>query len=299
MKIEILMATYNGGLYIENQILSLLAQSHKNWRLIIHDDGSQDETIKIIENYKAIDSRIVLVEDGIKFGNAASNFMHLLQLSEAEFIIFCDQDDIWFENKLMMLYTSLYKEEEACAVYCNAYAYNGQEITSNKVTLLHRNSLNNSLFLNSGVQGCSMMFNRKLLEKINIKPDFVCMHDHFVTIGAVTFGTLKYIDHSLMFYRQHNNNVTGNVPTNLFQRIKTFLDFNNPILDKQHYEAIHSFYLVYADNMRLSSKLLFEEYLKYPRVNLFQRISIVFRNSFTIGESSLILLLKTLIRKPI
>ena len=52
--VSILMATYNGALFIENQILSLLQQSYKNWVLLIHDDGSSDDTLSIIKKYLSL-----------------------------------------------------------------------------------------------------------------------------------------------------------------------------------------------------------------------------------------------------
>ena len=106
-KIDILLATYNGEKHIKAQILSILAQDNENWNLIIHDDGSTDNTINIIKGFCAIDNRINLIEDNIRFGNPANNFLHLLKKSTANYIMFCDQDDIWFDNKLSLMYSEI------------------------------------------------------------------------------------------------------------------------------------------------------------------------------------------------
>jgi len=79
------MATYNGEKYIENQILSLMQQTYKNWTLYIHDDGSTDHTLEIVEKYIAIDSRIKLIDDQVKGLKAGKNFLHTLKSSSADY----------------------------------------------------------------------------------------------------------------------------------------------------------------------------------------------------------------------
>lgn len=293
------MATYNGGNYIENQILSLLSQTFKDWKLWIHDDGSIDNTIQVIKNYQKLDSRIHLLEDNVKCGGAANNFLHLLKYSSSEYIIFCDQDDIWMESKLEVLFRKIQNATEPVAVYCNAYSYDGIKITANKVSLIKRNNLNNSLFLNSGVQGCSLMFNRLLLDKLIDYPEYVYMHDHYITMGAVSFGKLLFIDESLMLYRQHNNNVTGNVPVNILERLKAFISRNNPIIDQKHYEANKSFFDKFYGQLNNRELSVFKAYIAFPNLNFFQKIFSIFKNNFKIGNSNLILIIKLLIKKTI
>lgn len=293
------MATYNGGQFIENQILSLISQTYKNWNLIIHDDGSKDETLEIVKKYQELDSRIHLVEDGVKCGGAAKNFLYLLKKSSAPYIIFSDQDDIWMESKLEVLFNKIKDIHEPCAVYCNAYAYNGIKITANEVSLIKRTNLKDSLFLNSGVQGCSLMFNRYLLNLLKDYPDYVHMHDHYITIGAVTFGKLHYIQESLMLYRQHNNNVTGNVPVNAIDRAKSFIKRTNPIIDRKHYNANKSFFEKYHHHMNEENRSVFKVYFSFPDLRFFQKIMAVIKNGFKIGNSSSILIIKILFKNTI
>lgn len=298
--IDILLATYNGEKYIQTQINSLLTQTHKDWRLLIHDDGSTDKTIEIIKEFQKLDRRIILIEDGIKCGGAGENFLHLLKnYAEAEYIIFCDQDDIWLENKLEVMYERLKQEKEPCAVYTNGFLYKNEQVIPQNHIQFHRTNLQDSLFLNGGIHGCCIMFNKALLEALKQNfPDYVYMHDHFLTIFAVTFGKMIYIDQSLMWYRQHSDNVTGNIPTSFLGRLKTFLDRENPVLEHRHYRANEAFYNAYQDRMMDTQKTLFENYLKYPKVSRLERVAIVWKNQFVSGTSS-ILLLKTLLRKPI
>lgn len=293
------MATYNGAQYIKTQILSILAQTHENWRLIIHDDGSSDETINVVKELQKLDARIVIIEDKKKFGNAGANFLHTLKFSTAPFIMFCDQDDIWFESKIEIHLNKIKDKKIPYAVYSNGYTYNGQTITSQNFISFHRTHLKNSLFLNGGIHGCCVMFNKKLLDVFNDNlPPYVYMHDHFITIAAVTFGEMEYIDKALMLYRQHDRNVTGNVVLSPTARLKKFLDSDNPVLEKRHYDANESFYKHFNEQLSETQKDLFVAYLKYPHLSKIQRLKSILTHQFKSKNVST-LLLKTLIRKAI
>lgn len=293
------MATYNGASYIENQLLSLIGQSHKTWRLLIHDDGSTDNSISIIKKIAAIDDRVILIEDEVVCGGSAKNFLHLLSYVKSDFVAFCDQDDIWFEKKLEILFNTIKSAEIPTAVYCNAYGYDGTKIITDKVTLFHRKNLNDSLFLNGGVQGCCMVLNRRLLDFTKDLPDYIYMHDHYFTIAAIVFGKLQYIDNALMFYRQHSNNVTGNIPINFWQRIRTFVFSTQTVIEKRHYEANVSFYLKFKHLMSDKQKQLFESYISFPDKNWFGKIIAIFANNFKIGNSIIPLLIKSTLRKSL
>jgi glycosyltransferase involved in cell wall biosynthesis len=297
--IDILLATFNGGKFIENQLLSIISQTHKDWRLIIHDDGSSDDTLLILKKYQKIDSRIFIVDDDIICRSASKNFLHLLSYSASAHIIFCDQDDIWLESKLQILFDSIKTIDGPAAVYCNAFGYNGVGITKAKVSLFERDSLENSLFLNSGIQGCSLMFNKALLDMLLDFPSFIVMHDHYITMGAVSFAKLKYVDLSLMLYRQHDGNVTGNIALSLSDRIHNFFNRDNAILDRKHYEANKSFYIKFEDKFTAHQKEIFQVYLQFPQMNFVKKIYVLLKYNFSIGNNKMILLLKLLFKNTI
>lgn len=297
--VDILLATYNGEKYLKEQLDSLKRQTLTEFRVLIHDDGSKDQTINIINQLIKEDERFVLVNDNIRFGNAGSNFLHLLQFSTSEYIIFCDQDDIWLETKLEKLFTVINDKKGINAVYCNAYAYDGEKIIAKKVSLIERDNLSNSLFLNSGVQGCSLMFNRKLLELALDFPSYVYMHDHYITMLAVAFGKLYYIDESLMLYRQHTSNVTGNVPISILDRFRTLVNRKSVILDRKHYLANKALFEKFNEKLNVLDQRLFKAYIDFPTKNLVQKIYSIIKYNFKIGNSSGILILKLFIKKTI
>lgn len=179
--IDILMATYNGGKYIKSQILSLQFQSYGDWRLLIHDDGSSDDTVEIILELSKLDKRIVLIKDNIIFSNAAENFMHLLKYSNAEYIMFCDQDDIWFDNKIELMISHFSKLDNNVpqVIYSNAYVWEPNNGIKGLATLTFPKNVESFLFLNSGMQGCVSLFNDKMRNfliqwKINVLCMIIC-----------------------------------------------------------------------------------------------------------------------------
>jgi rhamnosyltransferase len=98
--IAILLATYNGGQYLMEQLDSLLQQTCQEWTLYIHDDGSTDNTYDILREYSQKHSNIYVLEYESQRG-AMGNFLSLLQRVEADYYMFCDQDDVWLKQKVI------------------------------------------------------------------------------------------------------------------------------------------------------------------------------------------------------
>ena len=159
-KIDILMATYNGAKYVATQIRSLQSQTFTDWRLLIHDDGSSDDTLNVLRHFAQSDARIVLLEDGVQCHGPARNFMHLLQHSDSPFVMFCDQDDIWLENKVQDMLDTIQKADNALPqmVYSNSYVYDTASGTiDGYATLWNPTDLREVLFANAGIQGCALL----------------------------------------------------------------------------------------------------------------------------------------------
>lgn len=299
-KIDILLATYNGSEYLAAQLRSLQNQTLTDWTLLVHDDGSTDDTIDIVERFASTDKRIRLVDDGMKFHNCALNFMHLLTVSDAPFCIFCDQDDIWLENKLQVMHDAIAAKDnrKPQAVYSNSYVYNPiSNDISGTASLCHPTTLKDVLFMNAGIQGCALMFNAKLRNICCTVPPVVAMHDHVLTMGAAAFGELSYIDMRLMLYRRHPETVTGDTAKNKTQRIGKFFDPHKTVVDAKHYNAIRSFADTYSNYITASDKALLADFFSFEKQSRLRRIVHVFAKGYKIYDSACILAFKMLIRK--
>lgn len=298
MKVDILMATYNGSKYIESQILSLSSQTYVDWRLIIHDDGSIDNTIELVKKMAIIDDRITVIDDGIKFGSAAANFMHLLRFSNAEYCMFCDQDDIWFDNKIELQLAAIQSKNNVLpqVVYSNSYVWIPNEGIKGLSTITFPKKINHFLFLNSGMQGCVAIFNRSMREILMSYKGTLAMHDHILHMSGLCLGEVHYLPVSLMLYRNHENNVTGNTATsssNIKQIIKNNL---LPVVDKKHYNATSCFYEIFSSNLEKKDKVKIQTYLKMLDMNIIKRMVSVIMSDYQLFGSNFRLLIKIIMR---
>lgn len=294
------MATYNGASYIIPQIQSLQNQTFANWKLYIHDDGSTDETMKIIQSIATTDSRICIIKDGIRFHESGLNFMHLLKFSKAPFCIFCDQDDIWLENKLELMLRFIEAKDNTIpqAVYSNSYVYIPETSDiSGYATLCFPQKLKDVLFLNCGIQGCALMFNAALRDICKNAPDIVAMHDHVLTVCAATLGELSYLNKRLMLYRRHQSTVTGPTAKKLSDRYNSFFDRDKTVMSHKHYLALQSLYQKYETYISDDNKKIFSDYFRFEKECRIRRFFHVLAKGYKLYGRTSILAIKVLLRK--
>lgn len=208
------MATYNGAKYIKEQIDSILNQTIQDFELVICDDCSTDNTIKILQEYAQIDSRfhVYLNEKNLGF---KKNFEKAISLCKGEYIALSDQDDIWEPNHLELLLD---------AIGDNVLACGNSAITDEKgnnlgMTLREQETLDyipldnlkkavSILIYRNPYQGASMLMKRDLLKYILPFPEGGNFHDTWIALVSCFCGGLVYVNNILLKYRRTNNNVT-------------------------------------------------------------------------------------------
>ena len=109
-QVDIALATFNGEKYIREQIESIQKQTYSNWRLLISDDCSTDSTIAIIKELMQNDRRINIVNES-RQGGVIKNFNKALMHTTAEYVLLCDQDDIWPSERLSKLVSDISRIE--------------------------------------------------------------------------------------------------------------------------------------------------------------------------------------------
>lgn len=299
-EIDILLATYNAESHLPALLHSLQDQTYGNWKLIVHDDGSADKTLDILKAFSAQDSRIHIIEDGKRFGSAQGNFMYLLQFSTSPYAIFCDDDDIWLENKLERLYAHITKSAdsgEPCAVWCNSYVYNPQTgHIGGSASLAILKDLKDTLFANCGVQGCAIMFNAALRDICLRTPKVVAMHDHLLTLAAMTFGRFEYEPLHLMLYRRYEGTVTGHTDSTLKEKIRKFFQRGKTVLDSLHLQAVHAFYDVNETLMSEEKREIFQRFFAYEGRSRLSNALHVLVDGFSLFGKRSILIAKLLLR---
>lgn len=221
MRIAILLATYNGEKYLSEQLLSLYNQTYSDWTLYIADDGSTDGTIGIVREFSQRYDNIVFHQNSEGKG-ALRNFMDLLAETEADYYMFCDQDDVWLPHKVE---TTLRKMRETEADHKNrpvltcsdlrvvdknlqTIAPSYWQMSDTLPDLIATNF--NYLGVHFFATGCTMMINAAAKRIAFPYPPCAFMHDAWLVMSTMkAHGAFGIIREQLMLYRQHESNVLG------------------------------------------------------------------------------------------
>lgn len=299
--IKILMATYNGAKYLEEQIKSILNQTHTDWKLYISDDGSKDDTRAIIDCLvQEYPDKIYRLLHENRFGNAKLNFTYLLknvEVEESDYFMFSDQDDYWLPSKIEETLEKIQEIERKHAEGTPILVHTDLSIVDHQLKDLNlsfvRNSkLNpsmnslNALLVQNNVTGCTVMFNQavaKYYDRTSLD-DFtdILMHDSWAALIAATFGELAYLDKKTILYRQHESNQVGAKDANnirymfsqLFKFLKSDLKFDLPKRNARKFNE------VYGQDMDKGSKDVVDAYLNLFEKNFFYRVKTVIRYKF-------------------
>ena len=301
--VDILMATYNGEAFLEEQVQSIINQTYREWRLLVHDDGSTDKTMEILHRLAEEDERVVVIEDGVQRLGVARNFIHLVKQSAAAYCMFCDQDDVWLPHKVEKMVHAIeqYNQGIPQVVYANAFLWSPDRgIISDKNTLTYPTTLRQTLFLNTGIQGAAAIFNRSMCEVIEQPLSYYAMHDHVLLLAGICFGEVHYLHESLMYYRQHENNLTGNAPGSIAKKITLMWQNRNvPLVSREHYNGLKSFYEYFREGVRVDDRQVIEMFLSLPDKNCLVRLWRIVQYRFKLFDSTLFLVVKMCIRRYI
>ena len=237
-RVAILLPTFNGEKYLEEQLDSLLAQSYKNLVVVLRDDGSRDGTLDIIHSHldRFPDTFHWIENKGRNLG-ASGSFSFLMQYAlehkkelglEKVYMMFCDQDDIWAENKVelqmqcmleaeadhenipVLIHSDLKVVSDSRGRIADSFMnYQGLEAARNRFR---------HILLCNIVTGCTALINESLSARSLPIPPEAIMHDWWLALAASAFGKLVLIDKPLVEYRQHASNTLGAVEYRLKQR---------------------------------------------------------------------------------
>lgn len=228
-KVNILMSTYNGEKYIDDQINSILKQEGVSIQLSIRDDGSSDGTIEKISKYKEEYPEMITVFYGDNIG-FANSFMYLVKnCAKADFYAFADQDDVWEKDKILNAVDKIDKNEPLLYA-SNLKVYDTVEkreymlFSESEINTII-NKFNNYCYI-SNPYGCTMVWNENFqreLMKID-KPQGLT-HDAWLNVVAHYKGKLIFDSNSYIHYRVHGGNACGVTPKSLINKMKKYYNF--------------------------------------------------------------------------
>jgi glycosyltransferase involved in cell wall biosynthesis len=222
--IYILLATCNGARFLPALLDSLLDQIDPHWIIVARDDGSDDDTISILEHYATRDHRVLVLRDISGRLGVRGNFERLLAQAVnagAELFALCDQDDIWFPDKIARMRAAMLQGaiRHGPAVPLVAYADLALiDITGQTIANSHferagggqvRAGVDFWLLAHNLIPGCAMFGNRALLARALPFPTQVFHHDWWLAVVAAASGHVMPVGATLTGYRQHPDNVIG------------------------------------------------------------------------------------------
>ena len=209
MKVSVLLASFNGERFLPAQLASLRSQTESDIGILWQDDGSVDGSRSILEDLSREDPRFRPgLEQGRHFG-APGNFFSMLRQTDSDYILFCDQDDVWEPAKISVLLRACQAAEK--------------ETGPKTPVLVHwdpRAVGLNRLLVQNNVTGCMLLMNRALAD-LAVRygdPSRMFMHDWFIALTAAAFGRIVFLDQPLTLYRQHGENAIGASRDSLFRR---------------------------------------------------------------------------------
>ena len=196
-RLSIAMATYNGEMYVDQQLDSIARQSLLPDELVVSDDGSSDQTVQAVEDFarrSPFDVKIYRNKDNV---GHAKNFERAISLTKGEIIVLCDQDDIWFPNKLEKVKLRFKSGDFPWVVINNA------EIANKDADLVGINLFAQCRNLNvSAGQGCCISF-LGFMKELYLPIPHGQYHDFWIKQLALLFHKVVYIPESLQIYRRH------------------------------------------------------------------------------------------------
>ena len=223
--VTVLLSTYNGEKYLPELLESVYAQTDVEVHLLVRDDGSTDQTIHLLQREQ--EKGRLQWYGGDNLGPARSFLALMDSAPQCEWYAFCDQDDVWLPHKLSRALRRLREADGAApALYYGRPFLVDEKLSPLPPTsrALERMETFASSLVASNATGCTMVFNRRLLEAVNRrKPDYVFMHDDWVhKLCLMEKGRLFFDENVPLLYRQHGGNLIG-TPSSEWMKLRRHL----------------------------------------------------------------------------
>lgn len=224
--IAILMSTYNGEKYLREQIDSFFAQTYKDWKLFVRDDGSKDGTLSVLQEYATkYPQKVSIVRDVKENLGAGKSFMHLLESAEADYYMFSDQDDVWMNDKIERTLKKIQSIENKYGKDTPIGVFTDLTVVDSNLNVLmpslwkgdnrhpeYTRNFYKQWTNRHATYGCTQMINRAAKKIVFPYKQFegvMGAHDNWVEYILIKQGKYDYLAEPTILYRQHGTNVVG------------------------------------------------------------------------------------------
>ena len=217
---SVAMATYNGALYVEKQIKSIINQTRRVDEIVISDDGSSDNTLEIVrglsESPEALGIDFVILTDNPRHGYCG-NFEHAISHCTGDYIFIADQDDIWIDTKVEKVVSVFEENPGLLMVFHDGSLIDKDDNPINGIFNDYpcpEGKVSQELFLEQGLstpiwRGMVMCISKEMLDTVLPFPEISGFHDQWITFCGLCKDSVYYLDEQLTLYRLHSNSTSG------------------------------------------------------------------------------------------
>ena len=216
MSISVCLATHNGARFIKAQLDSILPQLQPGDELLVSDDNSQDETVRILQSYN---DKCIKILPPQKFNSPIKNFEYCLNNCSNDIVFLADQDDVWHANKIKVM-TERLQFFDLVVCDCRLIDEQGQIVNPSFYNLNRSGKgLLRNFFKNSFV-GCCMAFKKEILGSVLPFPQGISMHDQWIGLMAQKYYNVDFLPQILVDHRRHDANfsTTGSGSKNSLEK---------------------------------------------------------------------------------
>lgn len=222
VKTTVLLTTYNGSAHLPALLDSLLGQTDPGFDVLLQDDGSEDGTVSLLSDLCARDARFSFGSEQGRHLGAAGNFLSLVRQADADYVLLCDQDDLWEADKIAVLKQAMAEMEAGYGADTPLLVHSDCSLISEEGDLIGESFFRHQgwdpnavslppLLVQNNVTGCTLIMNAPLRRLIaaHARAKDLFMHDWFIALTAASFGRIRFVDQPLTRYRQHGDNAIG------------------------------------------------------------------------------------------
>jgi glycosyltransferase involved in cell wall biosynthesis len=265
INISVAMCTYNGGLYLAEQLESMLIQTTQPDELIVCDDGSTDQTLEILNKFANTSPfQVRIFKNNQQPLGSTKNFEKAINLCSGEIIVLSDQDDVWMPNKISMLKRAI--DGGAGLVFSNATLVNANleplgyslfdylNLNNAEKKLINSGKLAQVLLKHNVITGATLAFSRRHLELIMPIPKS-WVHDAWLGFLVACVENAQLIDSPLIAYRQHSNNQIGALKAGYYKRLINKLTYAGKLHSNAYFCMVDLVDTIKAKNIDINSEL--------------------------------------------
>lgn len=203
VSISVVLCTFNGGIYLKEQLDSLINQSFPPYEILIQDDMSTDNTWDIIQDYSTNYPYITAYRNAERLG-LNQNFLSAFFKSSGDYIAISDQDDVWKQDKLE-LYIRELKDSNDCFVYSDSFITDS-ELNITGTLRVPEYDLIDLIWMGLS-PGHSVLFRKDILMGVHNINDIDFIYDWLIALAALSVGEIKKVAQPTTFWRRHNTTV--------------------------------------------------------------------------------------------